>query len=100
MVGCCLLDMFEFWTLTNSYMCQTRCILATEPQVNILSPCQFPTFGATFLVAEDKTLGPTNCKVFLGLEINTSTMTVKILLNQIEQFKFNLLLIFQKRKVT
>lgn len=50
-------------------------------------------------LAEDKTLGPTNCLVYPGLNINTSSMTVKIPLDKIEQLKFKLLQILQKRKL-
>lgn len=52
------------------------------------------------LLAEDKILGPGNCLVYLGLEINTSSMTVQIPLDKIQQLKFKLLHILQKRKVT
>lgn len=51
-------------------------------------------------LAEDKTLGPANCLVYLGLEINTFSMTVKIPLDKIQQLKFKLLHILQKRNVT
>lgn len=51
-------------------------------------------------LAEDKTLGPANCLVYLGLEISISSMTVKIPLDKIQQLKFKLLHILKKHKVT
>ena len=51
-------------------------------------------------LAEDKTLGPTTCLVYLGLEIDTSSMTVRIPSDKLQQLRFKLFRMLQMRKVT
>lgn len=51
-------------------------------------------------LAEEKTLGPTTRLVYLGLEIDTLSMTVRIPSDKIEQLRFKLSRILLKRKVT
>ena len=50
-------------------------------------------------LAEDKTLGPTTCLVYLGLEIDASSMTVRIPSDKIQQLRFKLSRMLQMRKV-
>ena len=51
-------------------------------------------------LAEEKTVGPTSCLVFLGLEINTSEMAVKIPSDKIHKLLFILKTFLTKSKVS
>lgn len=51
-------------------------------------------------LAQDKTVGPTSVLTFLGLEIDTIHMTVKIPYDKLNQLKSELIFILTKNKVT
>ena len=51
-------------------------------------------------LAHEKTIGPTTSLVFLGLEIDTISMTIQIPQDKLQQLKTQLLYILSKHKVT
>lgn len=51
-------------------------------------------------LAHEKTLGPTTNLVYLGLEIDTINMSIRIPMEKLQQLKAQLLSLIDKRKVT
>ena len=51
-------------------------------------------------IADDKSIGPTTVLVFLGLELDSRTMTIRIPLHKINELRQILLTLLDKRKIT
>lgn len=72
----------------------------TQDCANLMSIFSFICLELGVPLAHEKTLGPTTNLVYLGLEIDTINMSIRIPVEKLQQLKAQLLSLLDKRKVT